>query len=368
MIKNFFIFFFSFSLSICAYSSESDAMKNIINQWRIKQSISAVSVAIQMPNKPMWLFLSGTTTMNGRHQLKPTDVFGVGSITKTFIAATILQLQESHKLNLSQSLGEFVHVYPRWSRITLRQLLNMTSGIANFTKTNKFEKMIKEQPQAYYPLSYWTNLAYQQKDLFEPGKDWYYSNTNYYLLAMIIEKVTHHKLADELKQRFFRPLHLKNTYYFDHAYPEEVIAKKVHPYLDGKDVNLENPSYYGPAGSMLMNATDLIHWTEFLFFPGKVLSEDSLKQVMTTIKIPDNPPKPKGSSFGLGIYSLTIPNIGKIWWYTGIINGYSSIMMWLPTKNIFIVAQINGFHKKDFGLLMPGHEFMNTVLSLMLNN
>lgn len=243
----------------------------------------------------------------------------------------------------------------------------MTSGIPNFTRTEIFKRLIENEPATYHPMSFFINLAYKQTDEFMPGKGWHYSNTNYYLLGMIIEKVTRHDLSYEFQKRFFKPLNLRNTYYSTDAYPLAIYKKQVHAYLNDTDVTKENPSYYGPAGCMLMNTKDLLIWTQALFTPGKVLSQQSLNELMKTHVVPSSPPKPDGSRYGLGIYSLNIHDYGLVWWYTGVINGYSSIVMWAPKKHIIIVAQIDRWKNNNFGMLMPGQIFINTVLNKMKN-
>lgn len=363
-IKKVMIFLCCLFIFFDTHAESSNAIQTFINQWRVSNQIPAVSVAIKKPNKSIDFFLSGSSVKDGTNPLTKNDLFGVGSVIKTFISATILQLQEAHQLNLDDPLSKYFPEYPRWGKITLRQLLNMTSGIPNFTRTDIFKNLIQNQPTAYHPLSFFVDLAYQQKDLCEPGKSWYYSNTNYYLLGMLIEKVTHHKLSVELRQRFFKSLHLDHTVFSESSYPAIVNAHRVHAYFNNKDVSDENPAYYGPAGGLLMNSTDLITWAEALFQPGRILTQHSLNQLMTTQVVPLSPPKPAGSRYGLGVYSLAIPGNGIVWWYTGVIDGYSSIFMWIPSKQTIIVAQINAFQEKNFGLLMPEKIFMNTLLDM----
>ena len=139
----------------------------------------------------------------------------------------------------------------------------------------------------------------------------------------------------------------------------------VHSYQDTQDVTYDNPAYYGPGGSMMMTSIDLVRWTDALFTPGKILTQNSLVEMMTTVNTPIVAPKPNGSRYGLGIYSLTIPDMGIVWWYTGVIRGYSSIMMWIPSKHITVVAQINRLQGENYGLLFPHQEFMQQVLKII---
>lgn len=359
MIKRLIIFILLYFYFNSAFATPR-TIEQFINQWQRENKIPAVSFIIKAPRYNLY-YLSGTTTLNGNKKIDDRTLFGIGSITKTFIAAMILQLQEANQLNLDDHLSKYFPEYPKWSNITLRQLLNMTSGIPNFTKSDTFKKLIANKPTEYHPLSFFINMAYVKNNEFFPGKVWLYSNTNYYLLGMIIEKVTHSELNTQLEQRFFKTLHLKNTYYSSNTMPTSVLDKKAHAYLGAKDVTNQNPAYTGPAGGMVMNAKDLSTWIQALFTPGRILTEKSLKELMTTQIVPTTPPKPEGSSYGLGLYSLKIPGYGLVWWYTGVVDGYSSVFLFIPERKIIIVGQINRW-QDNYGLLMPGQALISEVM------
>lgn len=354
-----------FNAKLFATTNQDHQLQNFIEKWRIENNIPAVTLSVELPNQKLTTYVSGTTTLNGSEKITANELFGVGSITKTFISATILQLQEQGALNIHDPIGSYFPEYPRWSKITILELLNMTSGIANFTNTATFQQMLQLHPQQQYALTKFIDLAYQQPDDFAPGQGWHYSNTNYYLLGLIINKISHQDLADELQQRFFVPLQLNHTYYSDSSYPNSVISERIHGYLDTRDVSNINPNFYGPAGGMLMNSADIIHWVDALFSPGKILDQQSMQQLMQTTNVPPSPPKPAGARYGLGIYSLDIPNYGLVWWYTGVIDGYSSVFMHIPSKHITIAAQIDRWQNNDFGLLMPQKPFLEKVLKIL---
>ena len=339
--------------------------QQLLNNWREQHQIPAAVISVQSADGHIDTFLSGTTQLQGKVSLQKTNLFGVGSITKTFIAARILQLQEQHELTLDDTMGRYFPRYPRWKHITIRQLLNMTSGIANFTRTSQFQTLIDETPVAYYPQSYFVDFAYQQPDQFKPGGGWDYSNTNYDLLGLLIEKITRHSLADDLQHAFFKPLQLRYTFYSASTYSAQVNALRVHGYLNDRDVTDENPAYDGAAGSMVMNSLDLLTWTRALFTPGAVLSAQSLQQLMTTVRIPYEKPRPIGSAYGLGVFSLTLPHEGLVWWYAGVINGYSSIFMIIPAKHIILAAQINRWYDGQFDLLFPNQTLIKQVVAIL---
>ncbi len=195
-------------LLLLSFNTHAQSQENIpmfIEQWRQENHIPAVALAIKFLGKTTTVYLKGYTTLNGHTKITSNSLYGVGSITKTFVAATILQLQESHKINLDNSIGGYFPEYPRWRKVTIRQLLNMTSGIPNFTQTKTFKHLIEFKPTMYHSLSFFVNLAYRQNDKFSSGKGWYYSNTNYYLLGILIKKVTHQSLLHVFQKRFFKP-------------------------------------------------------------------------------------------------------------------------------------------------------------------
>ncbi|MDF2691211.1 MAG: putative D-stereospecific peptide hydrolase [Gammaproteobacteria bacterium] len=321
-------------------------IQNFINTWRVQNNIPAVAVSISLPKQLPQTYVSGNTTLNGNTPITANSLFGVGSITKTFVAALILQLQQEDKLSLNDKMGKWFPEYPRWKNITIRQLLNMTSGINNFGEDAEFNSLIAKDPSKVIKPSTIINLAYNHPDYFAAGAGWHYSNTNYFILGEIIEKVSHHSLAYELKHRLFMPLHLTHTYYSDTNYSPSIMAQMAHGYDKSIDETFITPSSNGPAGAMFMNVTDLLAWTQALFTPGKVLNESSIKDFMSTVPVPNQNPRPLNSGYGLGVFSSNINGLGAIWWYSGVIQGYSSVYYWIPNRKIAIAAQISGWDAK----------------------
>jgi D-alanyl-D-alanine carboxypeptidase len=238
----------------------------------------------------------------------------------------------------------------------------MTSGISNVTELPAFKKLEASLPSTHILPTQLIDIAYQHPDYFSPGKGWHYSNTNYFLAGLIIKKVTHQSLAKMYQQRFFSPLHMHHTFYSDHYYPTSVEQQMAHAYNYDQDITHFNAGLPGSAGSMVMDNQDLLAWINALFVSGNVLSQDSLKQLTTTITIPPTPPKPPNAHYGLGVYSMMIPHMGKVWWYTGVINGYTSIFVWIPLKNRIIVAQVASWPADNVAVLFPNQELVQEIL------
>ena len=345
------IFALLFPLHI-AFAAENNFQKEL-DTWRTQNQITSVVVSVaDLDNDQVHTYVSGATA---------NQLYGVGSISKTFVAAAILQLQEQGKLKLSDPLGKYLSQYPRWSKMTLKQALNMTSGIPNFTEAQEFKNLVNSNPKKLILPAQLINIAYAMPDYFAPGQGWHYSNTDYYLLSLVIEKITGQPLEVVLQQRFFKPLKLEHTFYSTGFYPKAVEAQMAHAYMGKEDVTNFNAGLYGPAGGMVMDSHDLITWTHALFTPGVILNQASIKQLMTTVPVPPSPPKPEGAAYGLGIYSLNMPGIGMVWYYAGVINGYTSTMMWIPAKNEIIVAQVASWPSGHYEVLFPNQDLMQRI-------
>lgn len=352
-------------LFLCALIKSSSAADShqdfqaFLNNWRVQHRISSVVVAKEDLNtKKTTYCTSGSTTRQGFKPVTDKTLFGVGSITKTFIAATLLQLQEEGKVKLDDPIGSYFPEYPRWKSITIRQLLNMTSGIANidFSKERDVAETKTLSSKSII------DAIYATPDLFSPGSEWRYSNTNYFLLGLLVEKISNHSLHEILTKRFFDPLHLTHTFYSDSFYSKNILDQMAHSYAGKHDITAFNASHYGAAGAMVMDSNDLLTWTQALFTPGIILSAESIQEMETTIAVPPTPPKPEGCRYGLGIYSLKVPRMGIIWYYAGVIRGYTSCFIYIPSQQKIIVAQVATWPGEHFEVLFPNQLLMKKLL------
>lgn len=344
--------------------TDTVSLQSYLDAWRVQNQATSVVITIKDLNSgKSSAYASGSILLNETKPVSADNVYGVGSISKTFVATTLLQLQEEGRLKLDEPIGGFFPKYLRWKNRTIRELLNMSSGIPNFTESPVFASLDKTNPQAQISSQDLMDMAYAMPDYFEPGQGWHYSNTNYYLLGVIIEKITGQALSAVYEERFFKPLHLRHTFYSDSFYQAAILANMAHAYANRKDVTDFNAALYGPAGAMIMDSQDLIAWTQALFSPGIVLNQGSLQELMTTLPIPPSPPKPLGARYGLGIYSVETKEEGRLWYYTGVIDGYTSLLLWVPKKNEIIVAQAASWPTGHFEILFPNQALVQKLLA-----
>ncbi len=201
--------------------------------------------------------------------------FPIGSLSKQFTAAAILLLQQDGKLKTTDSLRQFYKDAPAaWARITLRNLLTQTSGIPDFD----FSDAVRQGPRL--PQKNIETVASQPLK-FEPGTAFDYSNTNYVLLAMVIERASGEPYCRFLQERIFEPLRLMQTgcIWVSGAIPHGAAGYRPSPTGFAAAENDDLTSIAG-AGSLYSTAGDLIRWTSALY-GGRVLSQSSLKEMTT---------------------------------------------------------------------------------------
>jgi D-alanyl-D-alanine carboxypeptidase len=183
-------------------------MQNVLDEGISKQDVRGVSAAVILPNERKWSGVSGTS--HDTVAINTDMLFAIGSITKNFVATLTLKLVEEGVLSLDDPLSKWLPAYPHIdSDITLRQLLNHTSGIYMFWSNQQiWDDLKKNRTKIWTPQEV---LSYVKEPYFPPGKGYRYSNTNYLLIAMIIEKATGSNLSTEFRKRFWKPLAIENV-------------------------------------------------------------------------------------------------------------------------------------------------------------
>src|SRR5579884_2698120 len=195
----------------------------------------------------------------------------IGSVTKTFTGTAIMQLAEAGKLSLDDKIGKYVAGIPNGDRITLRQLANMTSGLASYTRSKKFQQVLFSRPQTIFTPRQLLDLGLAEPPLFEPGASFDYSNTNTILLGMVIEKVTGKPVGEVFKQQIFDPLKLRNT-----SWPGDSVDMPA-PFAQGFTLQGDfakpdapsnathwNPSWGWTAGELISDMDDLLVYARAL--------------------------------------------------------------------------------------------------------
>jgi D-alanyl-D-alanine carboxypeptidase len=269
-----------------------------------------------------------------KRSLSPADHFRVGSNTKTFVVSVILQLVDEGKLALDDPLGRFSLgvTVPNADKITVRQLCDMRSGLFEAFDSPQFQH-INLTPQMKFDPRAIIGWAVKQKPYFSPGKGYHYSNTNYLLLGLIIEKVSGDSVGDQIRKRLLEPFGLRETSYPDtQAMPDPW----AHGYGLDKQRNWEDVSgtipvsMMGAAGLMISDMADMKRWIT-LYVTGKTSAPATHRALMNCI------PTGHGNlAFGLGL------GCSAGWYgYTGGLPGYNTGNYYFPASGITIVSWVS---------------------------
>jgi len=265
--------------------------------------------------------------------MKPEMVFRIGSITKQFTAASILMLVEEGRISLNDEITKFIPDYPtRGNKITIHHLLNHTSGIKSYDELQKVHANLKKD---FKPYEFIDTFKNERLD-FKPGEQFKYSNSGYFLLGIVIEKVSGKTYEEFIIKRVFEPLGMRNSYYDSHSC---IIPNRAAGYQPAKN-GFINADYFSitwgyAGGALLSTADDLWIWIRALY-SGKVVSPNHL-QLMTT---PTKYAGGKIQNYGYGFWLKPLFNEKKVD-HNGGIFGFLTYVLYLPQKDIFVTVLTN---------------------------
>ncbi len=258
------------------------------------RGIPSASVAVVKGGKLVYTHAYGKAHIDPDKPAMPDMRYSIGSVSKQFTAAAILLLQEQGKLSLDDAVGKYVPGITRGDEVTIRQVLSHTSGYQDFWPEDYLMTPMMKPASAQQILDTWAKKPLD----FEPGTKWQYSNTNFVIAGLIVEKVNGQKLMDFLGEHIFHPLGMKSVWNSDEAKLTQTDAT---PYIRAALGPLrlapkEGRGWMFAAGELAMTAHDLALWDESLIAQS-VLKPESYKQMFTEVKLNDG----KGTHYGLGV-------------------------------------------------------------------
>ena len=258
----------------------------------------------------------------------------IGSVTKTFTGTAIMQLAEAGKLSLDDKIQKYVPGIPNGDRITLRQLANMTSGLASYTQSDKFQRVLFSKPATIWTPKELVAIGVAESPLYEPGASFNYSNTNTVLLGMVIEKVTGKPVGQVFKEQIFDPLKLQNT-----SWPGDSVEMPT-PFAQGFTLQGDfakpdapsnathwNPSWGWTAGELISDIDDLLIYARALGTGHGLLGAAAQTERLTFHG-------PGGYGIGAGC--------SDAWFgHTGELPGYNTTLYYKTGADIAVVVQTN---------------------------
>ena len=281
----------------------------------------------------------------------------IGSNTKTWTGTAILQMVEEGKLSVDDAVSTYRPDVPNGANITIGQLLDMRSGLFNYTETLELNTALDEEPEKVWTPDELLALAYANEPYFAPGEGWHYSNTNTVLLGLIAEELDGKPIAQIFQDRFLTPLGMSGS-----SFPANTDTSIPAPYasgysfsgnvetMDGNDElpaerlaaidageveptdhTNDNPSWTWSAGQGISTANDLATWVEAMV-KGDLLDEQTQQLRMDSVA-PTDPTKPKAAGYGFGLAQM-----GPLFGHTGELPGYNSFMGYDPVNDVTIVV------------------------------
>jgi D-alanyl-D-alanine carboxypeptidase len=327
-------------------------LQQTLDQARVRAKVPGAAAAVIVDGQGEWTGASGKADLGSGEPVTPETLFGIGSVTKSFVAALVLELDEEGLLSIDDRLSRWLPAYPRADRITLRQLLNHTSGVPDFTDVTRFWRAQRERPFARWSPE--RTLSFVRGSDFEPGHNQEYSNTNYILLGLVVEKATGSSVAEELERRILDPLELDSLRLQTTDAPIGRAARAYGDYDDdGKRDAAPSRVTLVPspavataawtAGAMVGTAVDLARWADALF-GGRVLAPASLREMQSPPQCAECPRTPAD---GLGVaktrvlIKTRVLKRADMWGHEGEIDGYRAAMWTIPSRGITVVTLWN---------------------------
>ena len=259
-----------------------------------QRGVPSASVAVVSGGKLVYTQAYGKAQIHPDKRATPDMRYSIGSISKQFTATAILLLQEQGKLSVDDAVGKYVPGLTRGDEVTIRQILSHTSGYQDYAPE---DYPVESQLKPVTPRQILDEWAAKPLD-FEPGTQWQYSNTNYVIAGLIVEKVSGEKLFDFLGEHVFRPLGMKSAWNSDE---KELTRSDAAPYMRNALGPLRPTPNGGEgwmfaAGELAMTAHDVALW-DISLMQRTVLKPESYDQMFTEVKLKDG----KGTNYGLGV-------------------------------------------------------------------
>jgi D-alanyl-D-alanine carboxypeptidase len=298
-----------------------------------KTSVPSASIAVVKDGQIAYLQAYGNAHLDPVIPAKPDMRYSIGSISKQFTAAAILLLQEQGKLSLDDKVGKFLPDLSRANDITIRQLLSHTSGYQDYWPQDYVMPLMLKPVTAQKILEMW---AHQPLD-FEPGTKWQYSNTNYVIAGLIVEKASGMPLLQFLQEKIFIPLGMRSVADIDSAKLADTDATGYLRYALGpaRLAPKEGKGWLFAAGELAMPAEDLAKW-DISIIDQKLLKPSSYRAQETEVLLQNG----LGTKYGLGV-DVSSEFGHRAISHGGEVSGYTAENMVFPDERVAVVVLTN---------------------------
>jgi D-alanyl-D-alanine carboxypeptidase len=334
--------------------AEAAALNTALDALRVAGKWPGVSAAVVYPDGSVWAGQSGTAVLSSKTPVAADTLFSIGSISKTFVAALAGRLASRGTISLDDPLSKYLPNFYDAANITLRQLLNHTSGVRELFDVMS-TAILADRSRAWTTDEVLAKVG-KARYTFAPGKGYWYSNTDYVLLGAVIEHATGQTIAALVRKEFLEPLGLSHTFL---QTEEDATGAAAHGYWTPALAPVDQSAgtmlpftaeatAAGPAGAFVSTATDLARWGDALY-GGKILDQATLAamaDISQTTAQGFKAPFIPNWAYGLGMEEATIA--GQIaWGHRGHLDGFWSSVWYLPASRVTVVVIANAEWAKD---------------------
>ncbi len=320
------------------------SLDRIVQTWHERAWVPGVAVSVRRGTSFAWSGAAGYADEATEAPMHPDIPFYIASVTKPFVAVTVLRLAEEDVVDLDETLDRYVPDFPNAAHVTIRQLLGMRSGIPDYTHSFGFVDGIEEDLR-HRRTRHWSTqellaLAAQARPDFAPGRRFAYSNTNYILLSEVIEAATSRPWWQALEQQVLEPLGLEQTVMPTVDEVPTIASGHADLDRDATRDSLAGRPYgsvvtaAGAAGALVSTAEELTVFARDALGDG-LLSEASLQE-MTTVEHEGYEPQ-----YGLGVFVHKPDLRTRVIGHTGGGIGYSSVLWYAPEHDLAIAVLVN---------------------------
>jgi D-alanyl-D-alanine carboxypeptidase len=343
----------------------------ILNEYAAK-GLPGITLLIRDDAGPWW-GSSGKADILEKVDMKTCTVSKAASITKTFVAVLAMMLAEDGVFDLDDSLEKWLpqqvlNEVTNARACTIRQLMDHTTGIPDLIDNDDFYLGVLNDPDRKWKPEELIRYAYGVAPIFESGQSVSYSNTNYLLLAMVINIATGKNHASLLRERVIRPLNLDNTFYYWHDHMQNVAQGYFDLYNNGSILNVTNynTGSGNGYGGLYSNVFDLQTFIEALVRDRTLLSEASLEQMLTFTEEEAG----ANRANGLGIFKdfLERPADQFAYGHRGRDLGYTADMFWFPNQDYTMTYLINYGTDANSSLRPVFYEFRTAIVDAIMAN
>ncbi|WP_058480277.1 serine hydrolase domain-containing protein [Legionella waltersii] len=333
------LFFIGFQTAVFA-SAIKEKLSKILDGELAKSKTPGAVLLVSSPTLGTISVAGGLSEVKDKTPMETTNNFRIASMSKTFLAVTVLKLVEEDYFSLDDKIEDLLpdsvdtDRIPNGNLLTVRQLLQMRSGIPNYTDSDAYYELIDKLDEKEWTAQRCVKLVYDEKPNFKPGSSYEYCNTNYLLLQLIVEEATGKSYAAAIREKILKPLNMKNTFIEIHeSTNENYLYTNGYTVEDNKltDVTDYNDGFGLADGGIISDAEDMKTFVQALLENKTLLPEPLLKTMLST-----------KDEYGLGIYYEEFDD-DWVWTHNGNSSGFSGQYYYFEDIKLTIIVLTNCF-------------------------